>query len=89
MLTIIRTSQFKKDYKKSVKKRLNIKKLITVITKLAAGEKLPPKFKEHNLLGKYNKFRECHIDPDWLLIYQIAETELTLIRTGTHSELFE
>lgn len=89
MSTIIRTSQFKKDYKKSVKKGLNIKSLITVITKLAAGEKLPPKFKDHNLLGKYNKCRECHIDPDWLLIYQITETELTLIRTGTHSELFE
>ena len=89
MLTIIRTSQFKKDYKKSVKKGLNIKKLITVITKLATGEKLSPKFKDHNLLGKYNKFRECHIGPDWLLIYQITETDLTLIRTGTHSELFE
>ena len=89
MLTIIRTSQFKKDYKKSVKKGLNIKRLITVITKLATGEKLLLIFKDHNLLGKYNKSRECHIGPDWLLIYQITETELTLIRTGTHSELFE
>ncbi|MCR4290899.1 MAG: type II toxin-antitoxin system YafQ family toxin [Candidatus Scalindua sp.] len=89
MITIIRTSQFKKDYKKSVKKRLNIKKLITVITQLTAGEKLPSQFKDHNLLGKYNKYRECHIDHDWLLIYQITEMELTLIRTGTHSELFE
>jgi mRNA interferase YafQ len=89
MLTIIRTRQFKKDYKKSIKKRLNIQKLITVITKLSAGEKLPLKFRDHNLLGKYNKFRECHIESDWLLIYQTTENELILIRTGSHSELFE
>ena len=64
--------------------------LEAVITLLANEEKLPEKYRDHNLSGRYSSFRECHIQPDWLLIYRIDgdELELFLFRTGTHSDLF-
>jgi len=55
---------------------------------LANGHALPPKNRDHNLSGNYSGFKECHIEPDWLLIYRITEIELILIRTGTHADLF-
>ena len=59
-----------------------------VIRKIAAEEVLEAKYRDHVLVGQYKGTRECHIEPDWLLIYEVAESELILIRTGTHSDLF-
>ena len=88
---IRKTASFKKDYKILNKRGCDIQKLEAVIQKLANGEKLPQNYQDHALKGKFNKYRECHINPDWLLIYQIIEDKLILIlsQTGTHSDLFK
>ena len=85
------TSQFKKGYKLAQKRHLDISLLDAVISSLAMGEKLPAKNRDHSLSGKWFGYRECHILPDWLLIYRIEENILllTLVHTGTHSDLFE
>lgn len=89
-LDIVWTNQFKKDYKLAVKRHLNIELLDDIIRKLARGEKLSEKHKDHSLTGNWIGHRECHIQPDWLLIYRIENDllVLTLSRTGTHSDLF-
>lgn len=86
---IVWTSQFKKDYKLAMKRHLSIEFLDNVIRKLASGEKLPEKNKDHALTGNWVGFRECHIEPNWLLIYRVDNNllVLTLVRTGTHSDL--
>lgn len=88
---ILRTTQFKKDYKLAIKRGLDINKLVKVITLLADGEVLTAEFKDHSLVGNYSGYRECHVQPDWLLVYKIEEEKLilTLYRTGTHSDLFK
>lgn len=88
--TVKTTSQFKKDFKLAMKRGLNIDLLETVIATLALGEPLPDKNKDHALTGNWIGHRECHILPDWLLIYRIEEEVLilTLARSGTHSDLF-
>ena len=90
MYTIKPTSQFKKDLKLSQKRGYNIQLLTDIIKKLAAGESLPEKNKDHALTGNFKGCRECHIAPDWLLVYEIEKTELYLYltRTGTHSDIF-
>lgn len=92
MLKLEFTGQFKKDYKRAVKRGCDPKKLETVVGILAREEVLPPKYHDHQLLNtkEYNGVRECHIEPDWLLIYSIHQDRLTLrlIRTGSHSDLF-
>ena len=84
------TTQFKKDYKLAIKRGLKIKLLEEVISAIAMGESLPAKYKDHALTGNLTNHRECHILPDWLLVYRIDEDilVLTLFRTGTHSDLF-
>ncbi|MCD8074703.1 MAG: type II toxin-antitoxin system YafQ family toxin [Lachnospiraceae bacterium] len=84
------TSQFKKDYKLSIRHGLNIELLDEVVAMLSLGQILPEKYKDHSLSGNWVGHRECHILPDWLLIYRIEEDVLvlTLSRTGTHSDLF-
>jgi mRNA interferase YafQ len=89
MLTLQRISQFKKDYKRCVKRGYDIEQLHTAIEVLAKGKKLDSKYRDHSLLGDYRDCRECHIEPDWLVIYHLTEYELILIRTGTHTDLFE
>ena len=89
MCEIVRTSQFKRDVKKSVRRNKDPEKLKTVIKKLLAGNPLPAKYKDHPLQGDYRDCRDCHLEPDWLLIYQVKGDELRLIRTGTHADLFE
>lgn len=87
---IIWTSRFKKDYKQAMKRGMNIELLDNIIRALSRGETLPAKNKDHELTGDWVGHRECHILPDWLLIYR-AEDDilvLTLTRTGTHSDLF-
>lgn len=87
---IIWTTQFKKDYKLAMKRHLSIDLMDDVIRRLARGEILSEKYKDHALSGNWAGHRECHILPDWLLIYRIEEDLLilTLTRTGTHSDLF-
>ncbi|MCM1268142.1 MAG: type II toxin-antitoxin system YafQ family toxin [Bacteroidales bacterium] len=90
MLKIRYHTLFKKDYKKIVKRGYDIKLLEDIIQKLANGEQLPEKNRDHHLKGEYEGCRECHITPDWLLIYEIDNGELILYltRTGAHSDLF-
>ena len=88
--TVKPTTQFKKDFKLSMKRGLKIELLEEVIAALAMGEMLPEKHKDHALTGNWVGHRECHVLPDWLLIYRIEDEVLvlTLARTGTHSDLF-
>ena len=90
MLRIRYHASFKKDYKRIIKRGYNIKLLEDIIQKLANGEQLPEKNKDHPLSGDYIGCRECHITLDWLLIYEIDNGELILYltRTGSHSDLF-
>lgn len=87
---IQKTSQFKKDFKLALKRNCDIKKLQNIITILANGETLPESCYDHPLKGNYSGYRECHIEPNWLLVYKITENVLilTLYRTGSHSDLF-
>ena len=84
------TTQFKKDYKLAIKRGWKISLLDDVISALAMGKALPEKAKEHALFGNWTGHRECHVLPDWLLIYRMEDGVLilTLTRTGTHSDLF-
>lgn len=86
------TGQFKKDYKLAVKRGCDPKKLEIVIELLCRGDGLPEVYRDHQLTNSrnYKGMRECHIEPDWLLVYQIVEDSLILrlIRTGSHSDLF-
>ena len=84
------TTQFKKDFKLAMKRSMKIELLEEVIAMLAMGETLPDKHKDHALTGNWVGHRDCHILPDWLLIYRIEDERLvlTLARTGTHSDLF-
>lgn len=89
-LDIVWTAQFKKDYKLALKRKLDIELLNDIIRALSQGETLPARNKDHALSGAWAGHRECHIHPDWLLIYRIEDDVLvlTLTRTGTHSDLF-
>lgn len=90
--TIKRTNSFKRQYKKVRRQGKDISKMEYIIEKLASGQKLDAKYKDHNLSdNKYYKgCRECHIEPDWLLVYKIIDNELILylVETGSHSDLF-
>ena len=90
MYKIIATNKFKKDLKTILKRGYNLNLLDEVVTKLSKGESLPIKNKDHSLSENYAGKRECHITPDWLLIYETEEDALYLylMRTGTHSDLF-
>ena len=87
---IVWTTKFKKDYKLAMKRHMDIALLDNVIRALSRGEKLPEKYSDHALTGDWAGCRECHIQPDWLLIYRIEDDVLvlTLTRTGTPSDLF-
>ena len=93
MIKVIkRTSQFKKDYKKAIKSGCKEDEFREVLGYLVEQKPLPDKYRDHQLSDSkdYRNVRECHINPDWLLIYRVKKTELILelIRTGSHSELF-
>ncbi|MGH7453080.1 MAG: type II toxin-antitoxin system YafQ family toxin [bacterium] len=88
-MKIVYSSQFKKDYKKVKKQNKDVGKLNAVIDKLAAKERLDAKYRDHPLTGSWKGFRDCHLEPDWILIYQTTEEALILARTGSHSELFK
>lgn len=84
------SNRFKKDVRLSQKRGYDLSLLTDVIKLIANGEALNEKYKDHALTGNYTNFRECHITPDWLLVYQVIDNELILFlsRTGTHSDLF-
>ena len=88
--SIVWTTQFKKDYKLALKRHLDIELLDNIIRSLSSGETLPERNKDHALTGDWIGHRECHILPDWLLVYRVEDDVLvlTLARTGTHSDLF-
>ena len=88
MRSIFWTNQFKKDFKRAQTQGKDIEALRDVITILARGERLPEKFKDHPLHGDWSHHRDCHIKPDWVLIYRIEGNSLILERMGSHSELF-
>lgn len=87
---IVPSNQFKKDLKLAQKRGYDLNRIKQVISRLANGETLDPKYRDRFLTGDYGSYRECHIQPDWLLIYQIDGDRLILFlaRTGTHSDLF-
>jgi mRNA interferase YafQ len=84
------TTQFKKDLKLAKKQGKDTEKLFEVIEKLANGEQLEEKYRDHDLTGIYKGCRECYVEPDWLLVYVVADDVLVLMlyRVGSHSELF-
>jgi len=88
--TFSRTSQFKKDVKLAGKRGKDLQKLKAVLDLLIAGDELPTPYKDHPLRGNFAGSRDCHIEPDWLLIYTLTENggHVRLERTGTHSDLF-
>lgn len=90
MLEVVLSNRFKKDLKTAAKRGYNLKLLNDVVDTLALRKPLPAKNRDHDLTGDYSGFRECHIAPDWLLIYRVVEDDLVLylMRTGTHSDLF-
>ena len=90
MYKIVYTNRMKKDVKRAKKRGKDLSKLIEVLNLLASGESLPSFYSDHQLSGDLSDFRECHIEPDWLLMYKIYQNELilTATATGTHADLF-
>jgi mRNA interferase YafQ len=88
MREIVRGSQFKRDVKLAERRGKDVSKLRELILLLTEGRPLPPRYKDHALNGEWKHFRDCHIEPDWLLLYKIDDNDLYLVRTGTHSDLF-
>jgi len=87
-MNVAQTKQFKKDVKRMRKRGKDLEKVKAVIDLLVAEEPLPPKNRDHKLGGNWIGRRDCHIEPDWILIYKLTEDELLLEITGTHSDLF-
>jgi mRNA interferase YafQ len=89
MKTIRRTSQFKRDVRRMQRRHKDLGKLKTVLESLVREETLAPRYRDHVLVGQYRGTRECHLEPDWLLVYESGESEIVLVRTGAHSDLFK
>ena len=89
MKPIRRTSQFKRDVKRMQRQGRDLEKLKEVLETLVKGEGLAATYRDHVLVGQHKGARECHIEPDWLLIYELAEIEIVLIRTSSHFDLFK
>ena len=87
---VIRTARFRKELKKMLKRGADLDKLEAVVSILASGVKLPPQYRDHALSGNLEGLRDCHITPDWVLLYTIQDDVLvlTLTRTGSHADLF-
>jgi mRNA interferase YafQ len=89
MRTIRSTAQFKRDFKRQKKRGKNLTLLKNIVNNLVQGESFESKFHDHPLSGGYQGSRECHLEPDWQRIYELTDEELILIRTGSHSDLFD
>ena len=81
-------ARYKRDYKRVAKRHYDLDLLDAVLDRLATGQGLPPERRDHPLKGDWKGYRECHIEPDWLLIYRTTDDEVLLARTGTHADLF-
>ena len=88
-MNLIYTTQFKKDFKRVSNQGKEISKLELVIDTLLSNKKLESKYRDHQLIGKWKNHRDCHIEPDWILIYRLTDDALILERTGSHSDLFK
>ena len=88
MKRITTGSRFQKDVKLAQRRGMDMAKLRALIEMLAAGKSLPERYRDHPLKGEFANFRDCHIEPDWLLIYATTKEDLKLVRTGTHGDLF-
>lgn len=90
MLEVFYSNQFKKDYKKAVKRHNDVEELFKVIELLKNQQPLPLEKRDHALTGDYSGYRECHVHPDFLLVYKVVDSQLQLYlyRTGTHADLF-
>ncbi len=88
---VVFSNRFKRAYKLAQKRNLQVDKLVEVIAKLSGGHKLEAKYRDHALTGNYKGYRECHIQPDWLLVYKIENDMcvLLLVDTGTHADIFD
>ena len=87
-MKVIQPSSFKKDVKRQKKRGKSLEKLKSVIDQLLAGGDLPVSYRDHALTGNWIGWRDCHVEPDWLLIYKLTEDQLILGGTGAHSDLF-
>lgn len=87
-MRLSQTAQFKRDIKRQIKKGKDPKKLSRILEVLLSGSQLSPRYKDHLLKGHWKGRRDCHVEPDWVLIYRISEDEIRLERTGSHSDLF-
>jgi mRNA interferase YafQ len=81
-------AQFRRDVNLARKRGKEMSKLLEVIQLLAEAKPLPQRYKDHRLSGEWSHYRDCHIEPDWLLIYKVVGNDLYLVRTGTHADLF-
>jgi mRNA interferase YafQ len=88
MRTLVESTAFRKDMKRALRRGYDLAKLAVIINKLQRGEALPTSNRAHPLKGDWNGYWDCHIEPDWLLIYKLTKDELRLARTGTHADLF-
>lgn len=89
MREILRKKQFRKDYKRIARTGRDTGRFFEAVGTLQAGDPLPPHYRDHALAGDWKDYRECHLGGDWLLIYQLTDELLILVRTGTHTELFD
>jgi len=91
MLTIVYTSKMKRDVKREKKRGKDLSKLTVALDLLASGKPMPEKYRDHPLKGEMRGYRECHLESDWLLVYQIIQSKLVLLAsgTGTHVDLFD
>jgi mRNA interferase YafQ len=89
MLRLGFTGIFKRDRKRAGRRGKPLDKLDDLMRRLANEEKLEARFRDHKLSGEWEDFRECHIEPDWVLIYRTEANEITFVRTGTHSDMFD
>lgn len=88
MLKVKQTSKFKKDVKLAIKRNKKIVKLKEIMFLIVSEKEIPTKYKNHKLIGLYRDCFECHIEPDWLLVYRIVDNEIIFVATGSHSDLF-
>lgn len=88
MKNLVRGAQFRRDVKLAERRGKQMSKLRELVLLLMEGGSLPPRYKDHQLSGEWKSHRDCHIEPDWLLLYKIDGDDLYLVRTGSHSDLF-
>jgi mRNA interferase YafQ len=86
---LVESTAFRKDRKRVLRRGYDVAKLAAILRKLQRGEPLPPSSRPHPLKGGWKGYWECHVEPDWLLVYKVTDDEVRLARTGTHADLFE